>query len=734
MPPKTIYSKIWWTVLLLGLCVSAFLVGITFLNPSSVGNPDFVSNTNLWAAVWAINFLMVLALSFILARDLVKVYFEYQARRPGSRIKSKLTTTFILFSLFPALIMSFLAFGLINRNLRLWFTSPSEQLLGSSEQILTSFYQLAHENLQRSLEQAADQIAQPRSTRPEALGRLAEARGLQALALFDPEGGSLVQSPDWISPEGFAERLQSLDQGEPDLFFRYRLFERQQADTDLLIAGQPVKDQQGQLAAWLLGQSVLPQSVEFHRVQVQQAREKFDQLKAGVNQVEANYFSILVLSTLTLVFGFVWLATYLSKRITVPLEALAEGAEQLAEGHFDHRVEVQAVDELGILVDSFNRMAAELQESRLKLERANAELRSINQQLDERRRYTETILQNIGTGVISLDEKERVRTVNQAAVHILGIDREASVGRTLGEILGTDLGAELLQLKELAELSGVCRKDLSYRRDEQQRFLAVTVTSNPHPSGDASEFLIVLDDLTELIRAEKFAAWQEVARRLAHEIKNPLTPIQLSADRIAKRFAKLPPRAFPQMEEFGRVLEEGLRIIGAESEMLKNLVQEFSRFARLPMFRPVETDVNELLAQTLTHYDGVLQSIRVRTDLDPRLGTVRLDPEQMRRVFVNLIDNALDALAEDNGERILSVATRLNPDGRSLSIEFADTGCGIAPQDYENLFLPYFSTKKKGTGLGLAIVRQIVSEHQGQIRAEPNRPRGMKFTLDMPMR
>ncbi len=732
MPPKGIYSKIWWTALLLAACLAAFLAGVTFLNPSSVGNPDFVSNTNLWAAVWAANFLLVLVLTFILARDLVKLYFEYQARRPGSRIKSKLTATFILFSLFPALIMAFLAFGLINRNLQLWFTSPSEQLLGSSEQIVARYYRLAEESLHRSLQRIA---GDPRGRGEPDEGQLAEwarREGVAALAWLDTSGGRLVHGPEWIEAGEPAVSLGERGAAGEPFFLRRRLFERQQADTDLLVAGLPVAGPEGRPAGILLGQSVLPESVQFHALQVEEARRKFEQLEAGVQQAETSYFAILVLSTLTVVFGFVWLANYIAKRITVPLEALAEGAEQLAGGHLEYRVDVTAVDELGILVDSFNRMAGELEENRRQLEKANRELISINQQLDQRRRYTETILQNIATGVISLDESDQVRTVNEAALHILQRGRDESVGQPLERVVGEELRRELNEMKRLAALYGSSRRDLSFRRGEQQRFIAATVTVNPLPSQGDLEYLVVLDDLTELIRAEKFAAWQEVARRLAHEIKNPLTPIQLSTDRIRRRFARLAPEPDGPTREFQQVLEQGLRIIAAESAMLESLVDEFSRFARLPISRPVQTDLHALLEQTLTHYDGALRPIRVESDFDPELRTVRLDPEQMRRVFANLIDNAVDALTDHPNGPTLEIRTRLHPSRRSVSVEFADNGSGISPEDYDKLFLPYFSTKKKGTGLGLAIVQQIVSEHQGHIRAEPNHPRGMRFTLELP--
>ncbi|RPI23105.1 MAG: GHKL domain-containing protein [Acidobacteria bacterium] len=290
-------------------------------------------------------------------------------------------------------------------------------------------------------------------------------------------------------------------------------------------------------------------------------------------------------------------------------------------------------------------------------------------------------------------------------------------------------------MKKRARIHGSYRTEVTITRNERELHIAVTVTSNPLPATGREQFLVVLDDLTELIRAEKFAAWQEVARRLAHEIKNPLTPIQLSAERLKKRFEKIPEsrRGMREVREFGEILSESTRIIVQESEMLKSLVQEFSRFARLPVSKPSDVQLHDLIERTLQLYDGGLAAVRVCRNFDPRIGNVRLDPEQMQRVFVNLIDNSLDALADCNSEKVLTIGTRLNESRRTITVEIADNGTGIEASDHERLFLPYFSTKKKGTGLGLAIVRQIVSEHNGFIRAEPNTPQGTKMILELPV-
>jgi two-component system, NtrC family, nitrogen regulation sensor histidine kinase NtrY len=309
------------------------------------------------------------------------------------------------------------------------------------------------------------------------------------------------------------------------------------------------------------------------------------------------------------------------------------------------------------------------------------------------------------------------------------------IGRPISEVTDPDLYQDFREMRARALVYGTYRKQLTIRRADVQLFVAATMTVNhlPGEDGQAREFLIVLDDLTELIRAEKFAAWQEVARRLAHEIKNPLTPIQLSVERIRRRFDRLA-SALPRSEQiagFEEVLEQGSRMILSEARLLKGLLSEFSRFARLPICRPVPVSLHGLIEETLRRYDGSLGPITVEKEFDQRIGDISADPEQLQRVFVNLIDNSMDALI-DTTDRRIQIRTRLNDARKSVSVEFADNGHGIAPEDYEQLFLPYFSTKKKGTGLGLAIVRQIISEHNGYIRAEPNNPQGTRFMIELP--
>ena len=731
MKQQALVRKICGTTVAFGILLLIFLASVVFLNPTSVGNPWFVSKSYLWAIVWVLTFIIFLGLSLVLGRNLIKLFFEYQANRPGSRIKTKLVIILIVFSLFPSLIMSFLAFGLINRNLQQWFSSPSRQMLDSSLKITKSYYQQYETFATSRARLLARSLREQGSTHEQDFEKLLKEYSFEGLSIWDQQTQEVFsRGENMWGPKEAREPVKQVLTGRN----YYRV--QRQVDVDRGTVGVPLWRNREEIQGVLFAHFVIPESVGFHAVQVEEAYRKYEEMKGEVGELEANYLSILAMTTLAVVFGFVWLGTYIARRLTVPLEALAEGSRELASGNLDYRVNVKAVDELAILVEAFNRMADEVKQSRQKLEKANLKLKATNVRLDERRHYIETVLQNIATGVISIDESGLVHTVNEAALKMLQISREKILNRSLREVTDKELYEQFQKMKKRARFYGTYRKEVTFKRGEQRSYIAATITHNTSGLQENAEYLVVLDDLTELIKAEKFAAWQEVGRRLAHEIKNPLTPIQLSAERVKKRFEKIAKTQVSnqEMSEFGKVLSDSVRIIVGESQMLRSLVQEFSQFARLPICRPKLLHLHTLIEKALSLYDGALQQVEIQRRFDPKVRRARLDPEQMQRVFTNLLDNSLDSLADSEEKGSISIRTYFNPDRDSVRIEFLDNGAGIAAGDYENLFLPYFSTKKKGTGLGLAIVRQIISEHKGFIRAEPNVPRGTKFTIELPIK
>jgi PAS domain S-box-containing protein len=448
---------------------------------------------------------------------------------------------------------------------------------------------------------------------------------------------------------------------------------------------------------------------------------------------KSQMLATLLLVTILLMFSATWFALFLSKQVTVPIQALAEATQEIIAGNFETRVNVQAQDELGTLVRSFNRMTEQLGDNRRQIDVFTDNLQQAVQELERRRTLMETILENIPTGVISVDGTESIRRVNPAAVRMFG--ENAKQAENFGQLLGEEAARSVNVLMRRSLRLGTASQELEFTMAGRVLHAAVTVSSlGPRRSNRG--YVVVVDDLTDLLRAQKAAAWQEVAQRIAHEIKNPLTPIQLSAQRLSRyleRNRSNPGRSVtPDPPELVRLVGECSGLIEREVTALESLVSEFSQFARFPTARLASAYPNEIVREALAVFDGRLEGIRVRKDLAHNLPAIRADGELLRRVVVNLIDNAAEAM-EGSSVKELLLRTRFNADRETIEIIVADSGHGISPEDKDRLFLPHFSTKDRGTGLGLAIASRIMTEHHGSIRVEDNSPIGARFVLQLPM-
>jgi two-component system, NtrC family, nitrogen regulation sensor histidine kinase NtrY len=715
--------------------ILVFLISVIFLNPSSVGNENFVGYFSLWALFWSLIFLTILILAFILARNIIKIFFEYQSHTPGSGLKTKLVLTFGIFSLFPSMIMLFIAYGLINQNLTKWVSAPSEQLLESSQVIADEFYSLKEKQILAAGQSFAEDLGESGYSNQDRVLEMLDLHGFKGGVLLSPSGKRIALFGSCSVTNDMAVQIPSVLRGEKYYSLQHKVNKRP-GIVDIGVVGIPIGEYMEESSAVLFLDFTVSESVLYHAGKVYEANEAYKDLKGTLASLRINYFSILALTTLAVVFSLIWLGTYIAKKLTVPLEALVEGSRALAGGNLDYRVNVRAIDELKVLVDTFNRMASELKQNRRQLESANEELREANRVLDENHHYIETVLQNIATGVVTVDQDEVICTANEAVFKMFQFSGEDIRGLNIKDALSSRLYTEFQEMKKRADLYGISRRQVSFSRQGYTLFVAATVSANPVSQGNRMEYLIVLDDLTELIRSEKFSAWQEVARRLAHEIKNPLTPIQLSAERVKKRFLQIASGlpASSGADEFGEILTESCRIIVEESRKLKSLLDEFSQFSRMPLSKPEFEYLHQLIDKSLALYEGRTNTVRIKKVYDEAISKVCLDAGQFQRVIVNLMDNSLDALADEDSEfGEICVVTQLNNERGTVRLEFQDTGPGISNEDYDLLFLPYFSTKKKGTGLGLAIVRQIISEHNGFIRAEPNQPKGTRVIIEIPV-
>jgi two-component system, NtrC family, nitrogen regulation sensor histidine kinase NtrY len=455
--------------------------------------------------------------------------------------------------------------------------------------------------------------------------------------------------------------------------------------------------------------------------------------------------STLGLMTLILLFVSSWVAIYLARGIATPIKALAEASKEIARGNLAHRVTTIADDELALLAESFNQMTTQLEENRKSIEAGAAELRDKNLALRERRNYIETVLQSLSTGVISLDEDDCVTTLNASAARMLALVDKAEGNPKLSSLIGSEDWLVVDRLLRRARRIGHATEQTQLMNGGEPLPVSMTATALLDSKGPRRGVVLVIEDLSELLAAQRAAAWSEVARRMAHEIKNPLTPIQLSAERIAKSYGRATAnggsngfrteaRSEDRLDEkrVAAVISECTETIAREVAGLKAMVDEFSRFARLPATRLELANLNDVVTHAAGLYVERLDGIALSLELDPALPSSMLDVEQIKRVFVNLIDNAVEALASVTNKKQITIITRHDAEKSLLRAEVADTGQGIEPSDFRRLFEPYFSRRDSGTGLGLAIVQRIIMEHGGHIRTERNHPHGARFVIELP--
>ncbi|HEX6463713.1 MAG TPA: ATP-binding protein, partial [Vicinamibacterales bacterium] len=501
---------------------------------------------------------------------------------------------------------------------------------------------------------------------------------------------------------------------------------------ELVRAGLPVRDAAGRPIAVVIASDFLSGDLAQHANRIAQAYESYTQLRILKGPLEGVYLSLFWMMTLMILVSATWMGLYLAKRITRPVGMLAAGAKEIGAGHLDHRIEPETRDEFGSLVEAFNAMASELATSQRRLERSQVEMERKNSELEERRRYIETVLERIATGVISIGPGGSVSTMNAAAARLLDVD-PGIVGAHVDQVLARpDLEPLAVFVRAAGGSVRPLAQEIALARDGREIHLAAAVTPLQGGEGSHEGFVLVFDDVTPLVRTQRVAAWRDVARRLAHEIKNPLTPIQLSAERMGRHFGGAP-------EATRALVDECTSTIVTEVESLKALVDEFAQFARMPAPRAVPANLNTVLTETLALYNGLFRQIYIEEHFFPSLPPVRVDVEQIRRVVINLVDNAVEALGgahagpRPNGEapRIV-IETQQDPANAVARVIIADNGPGVPAADREKLFMPYYSTKRRGSGLGLAIVRRIVAEHGGSIELGDNTPAGSRFVIELP--
>lgn len=700
-------------------------------------DPTLVNNQILLFFLRNVNFVLITALAGVLLRNLTKLWFEYRGRKLGAKLKTKLVVTYIGLSLIPVLLLFAIANEVVQGSLDAVFRTPEVDPLESGYRVSVALTEqienqnrLAAELVLEGLEDLDlnDRRAQQRLD--GILSRYLEQLDIDvvyvfvetdfAKALIDPRA-NLDTLPDIDS----ALLLAALRDGSS---VQVQQMVGREGRPFLLGAAAASDGEAGARVVTVAGTLLEPDIAELARslVELRQTREQVSVQEPEIRAVQTLTFLMV---TLVLLLTTSWVGLYLARQVTVPIQALAEGTRRVAEGELDHRVEAPADDELGVLVESFNRMTEELQRSKSLVEEGTRDLMASNAELERARQRIDTVLRNVTAGVISIDAGGVVRTCNVAAGKMLGREASTIEGRSVADLL--EEAPQLAPVLELGESSP--RRQIRVDVDGHGDLRTFEVTSTAlRDADDAPGRVLVLEDLTELIRVQKLATWNEAARRIAHEIKNPLTPIKLSAERLLRKYHNGDP-------EFGATLDRSVQIIGREVGKMQSLVEEFARFARMPQPSPQPVDVGALCRDVVHLYSQIKEGVEVVAVTgnpsiteapDPSTNgdlTAPVDEELLRSALTNLLDNAVEAT--DGPGTIVLRTTRL---ADTLRIQVADPGRGVPTEAKQRLFLPYYSTKGRGTGLGLSIVHRIVTDHHGTIRVDDNEPQGTVFTIDLP--
>jgi two-component system, NtrC family, nitrogen regulation sensor histidine kinase NtrY len=717
------------TLLAIGIVASFGIL----LSQSSFDLPFLNADTQqrfpllFFAALTILIFLLFVALTFVLARNLLKLFAERRLGVLGSKFRTRLVVGGLLLSFLPVIMMFFFTYGLMNRSLERWFSRPVEEVREDTAAVASLVSKYAAQNARAEAESIAALPETQRAFAGHSFSTVINEfrrhettlQGGFAIALQQGNAEASLNAPaSWplIKAKIPLDRLTS------DVVVPFKW-----ENTDYILGGATVND-----GGLILVGMPLPQKFSDTVKQLDASQRRYQELYRQRRLVRRTYMELLLLLTVLVLFSTTWLALYLAKLVTRPVVALAEATQEISRGRLDYRVEVTAADEIGDLVRSFNRMAEEMETSRHQIESSSRELSAANIELEQRRRHIETILESIPTGVLSLDANRRITHVNHALIRMFNLSGSDSanlivIGAALRDVFPQEILEDLEPLLRRADRMGTTTTQLEVALHRSHFNAALTVAMLQH-EGQRLGYVLVFEDLSDLLKAQKQTAWREVARRVAHEIKNPLTPIALSAERIRRHLE----RGSPPDEASLKVLHSCAETIGGAVETLRTLVDEFSTLARFPTANPAPANINSIVENMLAMFNGRLDGIHVQTFLSPDLPKVMADAEAIKRALANLVDNAAEAM-QDALVRDIQISTALVASRDAVEITVADTGHGVTQELKERLFLPYFSTKKRGTGLGLAIVSRIIEDHRGCIRVEENKPVGTRFVVELPL-
>ena len=684
-------------------------------------------------ALMNINVILLLFLLYFIARNVVKLIFERKQNIFGHRLRTKLVITFIALSLIPTIVLFGLATQFISTSMEYWYNIQVEQSLKKSLQVAQSLYQKALDSGSIVNAQLSELISRHDMLNKDQSKQLMElvqearrAHDLQSIDVYLPSMQLIASDRKDKSPETAPD--ESMDKA-----IKQALKERQSLNHikstsagDLVLTVSPIlaSGKSKEILGVLVIGRLLPKDLLTDMAEITTGFENYQQMKMLKKPVKSSNLITLSIVTLLILLFASWFGFYLAKNITGPIQELAEGTRRIALGDLDVHVDQDSDDEIGTLVNSFNRMTLDLQTSKAALEKTNLELKLTSEEIERRRRYMEIVLRNVAAGVVSVDAEGRIRTINKSSESMFSLRAEDVLNRHYSEVLQPnhlEIASKFIELHQMTKQRTLQRQVRSLVGSRLMTLL-VTVSILQDEEGHYLGIVVVFDDLTELERAQRMAAWREVARRIAHEIKNPLTPIQLSAQRLRRKYLQ-------RFAEDGKVFDECTRTIINQVDELKHLVNEFSNFARMPTADPSPNDLGDIVKEILSLYRESHPSSKFIFEQQDPLPLLNLDREQMKRVMINLLDNAVAAV---DGKGEIRVNLSFDEILKIVRLEVSDNGPGIPAEDKIGMFEPYFSTKDKGTGLGLAIVSNIIADHQGFIRVRDNQPQGTTIVIELP--
>lgn len=677
--------------------------------------------------------LLIILLVYLVIRNIAKLLLERRQNVVGAKLRTKLVLAFVGLSLVPTMLLFIVSAGFIDISINNWFNKQVETSLEESMEVAQTYYKSSAANALYYARQISSFIKEQKLINEQNLPRLKELirqkqkeYNLGVVEVYSSQREELVRASNEKLPQGEFTNPSSEDINK-GLQGKEITKVNSTGKADLIRGIVPI------YSNWdtkdIVGVVVVNYYVSYSLVskmkEISASYHEFRQLKILKNPIATAYILTLFLITLVIIFLAVWFGIYLAKSMTIPIQALAEATRQVADGNLDVNLGEKGPDEIGMLIASFNKMTEDLRHHQRVLNKTHEELTRSNLELEQRRLYMETVLKNVTAGVISVDKEGILTTVNKSAERLLNI--------CTGEVLGRHFRDVLLPA-QLDIVNGILRdlimgkqdtisKQVTIPMQERKLTMQVNLSLLKDENDEFMGTVVVFDDLSNLIKAQRMAAWREVARRIAHEIKNPLTPIQLSAQRLRKRY-------LTRFSEDEKVFDECTGMIIKSVDEIKTLVDEFSNFARMPAILATANDLNDIIREALTLYQEAHRNISFSFRPDGAIPLIPLDRDQIKRVLINLLDNAVAAIGEGGN---VDIESGFDQGSRMATFTVADTGHGIAPEDRPRLFEPYFSTKKSGTGLGLAIVNSIISDHHGFIRVKDNQPKGTIFIVELPV-